>query len=78
MILSHCLIPPLQLDKKLLGNHRVKQNKNPRRFFRRGVINGISGDTVFYNDPAGARAGETISVEDFMKAWKKRFIVVRP
>lgn len=42
------------------------------------VINGISGDTIYYNDPAGARGGETISVEDFIKAWKKRFIVVRP
>ena len=42
------------------------------------VINGIKGDTIYYNDPAGASAGEKISVQDFMKAWKKRFIAVRP
>ena len=42
------------------------------------VIDGIDGDTVYYNDPA-AKAGEKeISVADFLKAWKKRFIVIRP
>lgn len=42
------------------------------------VINGIEGDTVYYNDPAGDSAGKTISISDFLKGWKKRFIVVRP
>ena len=42
------------------------------------VIDGIEGDTLYYNDPA-AKAGEKqISVEDFLKGWKKRFIVIRP
>lgn len=41
------------------------------------VVNGINNDMVYYNDPAGALAGEKISVQDFIKAWKKRFIVVR-
>jgi len=42
------------------------------------VINGIDGDTVYYNDPAGHAAGEKISAANFLKGWKKRFIVVRP
>lgn len=42
------------------------------------VINGIKGDTVYYNDPAAATAGKEISTADFLKGWKKRFIVVRP
>jgi predicted double-glycine peptidase len=42
------------------------------------VINGVDGDTVYYNDPAGTSAGGKISVQDFIKAWKKRFIAVRP
>ncbi|HEY4486544.1 MAG TPA: C39 family peptidase [Candidatus Paceibacterota bacterium] len=42
------------------------------------VINGIQGDTIYYNDPAEESGGIAISAEDFLKAWKKRFIVVRP
>ncbi len=42
------------------------------------VINGIAGDTVYYNDPASKAAGEEISVADFLKGWKKKIIVVRP
>ncbi|MDO8516180.1 MAG: C39 family peptidase [bacterium] len=42
------------------------------------VINGIEGNRVYYNDPAGLAGGKEISVADFMKGWKKRFIVVRP
>ena len=42
------------------------------------VINGIAGNTVYYNDPASVSGGKTISVQDFLKAWKKRFIAVRP
>jgi len=41
------------------------------------VINGINGNTIYYNDPAGISAGEKISVQDFIKVWKKRFITVR-
>lgn len=42
------------------------------------VINGISNDLVYYNDPASASGGKNISVQDFMEAWKQRFIVIRP
>lgn len=42
------------------------------------VINKIEGDVVYYNDPAALSGGKHISVETFMKAWKKRFIVIRP
>ena len=38
------------------------------------VIRGLSGNTVFYNDPAGKTGGGEISTENFLKAWKKRFI----
>lgn len=42
------------------------------------VIDGIDGDRVFYNDPAASVGGKEISVTDFKKGWKKRFIVIRP
>jgi ABC-type bacteriocin/lantibiotic exporter with double-glycine peptidase domain len=42
------------------------------------VINGIKDGVVYYNDPA-AKTGELqISTDTFLKAWKKRFVVVRP
>ena len=42
------------------------------------VIDGIASSTVYYNDPA-AKSGELhISVANFLKGWKKRFIVIRP
>lgn len=42
------------------------------------VINGIKGDVIYYNDPAAKNGSKTISVSDFLKGWKKRFIVIRP
>ncbi len=42
------------------------------------VITDIVGDTVYYNDPAGYAAEKEISVANFLKGWKKRFITVRP
>ncbi len=42
------------------------------------VINGFEGDTIYYNDPAASSANKKISATDFLKAWKKRFIVIRP
>lgn len=42
------------------------------------VITGIEGDTVFYNDPAEATGGGTISVEKFQRAWKQRYIELVP
>jgi len=41
------------------------------------VITSIEGDTVYYNDPAGKEDG-TLSVDDFSKAWKKRYIEIYP
>lgn len=42
------------------------------------VVTGVLGDTVYYSDPAEKVGGMQISREDFLKAWKKRFVVVRP
>lgn len=42
------------------------------------VITGIDDGTVYYNDPAGSSDGGKISIDDFMKVWKKRLVVVRP
>lgn len=42
------------------------------------VINSIEGETVYYNDPAEKAGGGTISVDDFVKAWKKRYIEIYP
>ncbi len=41
------------------------------------VVNGISNGLVYYNDPALASGGSNISIQGFMDAWKKRFIVIR-
>ncbi len=42
------------------------------------VINRIVDDVLYYNDPAAKNGENRISVNKFLKAWKKRFIVVRP
>ena len=42
------------------------------------VITGIADGRVFYNDPAGKTSGQSLTTEDFRKAWKKRFIALRP
>lgn len=42
------------------------------------VINGMQDDLIHYNDPAAKIGDMTISTTDFLKAWKKRFIVIRP
>ena len=44
------------------------------------VINSVSddGNTVFYNDPAETSGNNSISKEKFIKAWKKRYIEIRP
>jgi len=40
------------------------------------VINGIDGDILSYSDPADGQG--TISIEKFKRAWKKRYIEIRP
>jgi ABC-type bacteriocin/lantibiotic exporter with double-glycine peptidase domain len=42
------------------------------------VIDGIKGDIVYYNDPAAKTGQKQISVADFQKGWKQRYIVIRP
>lgn len=42
------------------------------------VINGIKDGMVHYNDPASKSGDRQISTADFLKAWKMRFIVIRP
>jgi predicted double-glycine peptidase len=42
------------------------------------VINSIDGDIVYYNDPSDKSGNRSISSTKFKKAWKKRFIEVRP
>lgn len=42
------------------------------------VIDGIDNDVIYYNDPAAKTGEKEISTAQFLKGWKKRFIVVRP
>lgn len=42
------------------------------------VITGIKGDMLYYNDPAAKEGNKQISTADFLTAWKKRYIVIRP
>ena len=42
------------------------------------VLDGIRDGFVYYNDPAGKFGQKKISITDFQKAWKKKFIVIRP
>jgi ABC-type bacteriocin/lantibiotic exporter with double-glycine peptidase domain len=42
------------------------------------VITGIEGDRVYYNDPSARAPGQSISISEFLAAWKKRFITFSP
>lgn len=42
------------------------------------VINGVQDGKVFYNDPAESSGGNSLSIEKFKNAWKKRYISIRP
>lgn len=42
------------------------------------VIDGIKDGVMYYNDPAAKIGQKEISVTDFQKGWKKKFIVIRP
>lgn len=42
------------------------------------VINSIKDGVVYYNDPAAATGQLQIPVDTFTKAWKMRYIVIRP
>ncbi len=42
------------------------------------VVTAVVGSTIHYNDPAAKSGDKTITTKDFLNAWKKRFIIVRP
>jgi len=42
------------------------------------VVTGIDNERVYYNDPAEAVGQNSISIEQFQSAWKKRYIEIRP
>jgi predicted double-glycine peptidase len=42
------------------------------------VIDGVDKDTLYYNDPAAKSGEKQISKALFLKAWKSKFIVIRP
>lgn len=42
------------------------------------VINRIVDNIVYYNDPSEKTGNGSISTDQFMKAWKKRYIEIRP
>ncbi len=42
------------------------------------VITGVREGEVYYNDPAEASAAGSLPVEKFERAWKKRYISIRP
>lgn len=42
------------------------------------VVTGIKDGRVYYNDPAEATGGGSITADRFKRAWKKRYIEIRP
>jgi ABC-type bacteriocin/lantibiotic exporter with double-glycine peptidase domain len=42
------------------------------------VLDGIKDGVIYYNDPAAKIGQKKISIADFQKGWKKRYIVIRP
>jgi len=42
------------------------------------ILNGIDGETLYYNDPAEDAGAGSLSIEKFKKAWKKRYIEFYP
>lgn len=42
------------------------------------VVTGIDGDRVYFNDPADLSGQNSISINQFQSAWKKRYISIRP
>jgi ABC-type bacteriocin/lantibiotic exporter with double-glycine peptidase domain len=42
------------------------------------VIDSIQNNIVYYNDPAAKSGEKQVSVDTFLSAWKKRYIIIRP
>lgn len=66
----------LQKGPVIASVHYKLESQNPIPHLV--VINGVSGDTVFYSDPAASAGAKEISIHDFLKAWKKRLISIHP
>ena len=53
-------------------SHFDPENKNGHLI----VLTGFDKENIFYNDPQ-AGPDKSISIEDFLKGWKKRIIVIK-
>jgi len=42
------------------------------------VVNAIKDGMVYYNDPAESVGNGSLSIEQFKRGWKQRYIVIRP
>lgn len=60
----------------MVSVHYTFQPTNPIPHL--AVVTGIDKERVYYNDPAEPTGENSISIEQFQLAWKKRFIAIRP
>jgi predicted double-glycine peptidase len=60
----------------MVSVHYTFQPTNPIPHL--AVVTGIDDERVYYNDPAEPGANNSISIEQFKSAWKKRYIEIRP
>ncbi len=42
------------------------------------VVNGINDNVVYYNDPATTKGTQSTSLQNFLRGWKRKIIVIRP
>ena len=42
------------------------------------VVTKVEDGMVYYNDPAASGGNKKISIDTFIKSWKKRYLVLRP
>lgn len=77
---SKAALAKLQTELKngpvIVSVHYKFEPKNPIPHLV--VIDGIRDGVVYYNDPAAKSGKKQISSSAFAKAWKQRFIVIRP
>lgn len=60
----------------MVSVHYTFQPTNPIPHL--AVITDVKDGLVYYNDPAEAHGGGSITAEQFKSAWKKRYIAIRP
>ena len=70
------LTKELQVGPVMASVHYTFEPTNPIPHLV--VVNAIKNGLVYYNDPAEASGGGTLAVEKFQRAWKQRYITVRP